>query len=108
MKMLFYIGALALYASSFATALERPLPKPSPDLPAWVALDSGERKELTLSLDGREESSSLTTKLKITGDFGTAGEAVLSMQLIPSPPKQPEGAATMTPGAAGLVNQSVK
>jgi len=51
-------------------------------LPGTVELLPDERKELTLTVDGREAKSKLVEKVRITGDFGRAGKPVLSLRVV--------------------------
>ena len=55
------------------------------DLPHHIELAPGERKELTLALDCRGGLTTPADTVRITGDFGSAGEAVLSLRLAPEP-----------------------
>ncbi|MCY3020875.1 MAG: hypothetical protein NTW87_17805 [Planctomycetota bacterium] len=69
------------------------------ELPEQVELAPGERKELALKLDCQQGSSALTQVVRINGDFGAMGEAMLSVRLMPQPPKLREGAVLAMPGA---------
>jgi hypothetical protein len=75
--------------------------------PGWVAgfpeqleLEPNERKELSLSVDCQAGSAALTEAVRIEGDFGAAGKAVLSLRLRPEPFKLRAGASLALPGAA--------
>jgi len=68
-------------------------------LPEQIELAPGERKELALSVDCREGSSALVEKLKVSGDFGPAGETVLALRLMAHPLTLREGAALKLTGA---------
>lgn len=69
------------------------------ELTGEVALEPGERKELALTVDCQAGASALVEKVRISGDFGAAGEAVLSLRLMPQPLKLREGAALKLSGA---------
>ncbi|MGD0091103.1 MAG: hypothetical protein ABSE73_14390 [Planctomycetota bacterium] len=69
------------------------------ELPEQLELAPGERKELALKLDCQAGSSAQIEVLKITGAFGAAGNAVLSLRLMPTPLKLREGAALKVPDA---------
>jgi hypothetical protein len=57
----------------------------SATLPRHIELSPGERKELALSLDCRAGLITPAGTVRITGDFGPAGEAVASFQVTPQP-----------------------
>jgi len=63
------------------------------EFPDKVELAPGERKELALKVDCQVGSSAQVETLKVTGAFGAAGSAVLSLRLKPEPLKLREGAA---------------
>ena len=47
------------------------------------------RKELRLELDGRNSLSQTAETVRITGDFGPAGQPVLSLRIVPEPKPSP-------------------
>lgn len=53
--------------------------------PDQVELAPQERKELGLTVNCRGTTAQLVEKLRIEGDFGSAGRAVLSMRVMPEP-----------------------
>jgi len=69
------------------------------ELPELIELAPGERKELALKVDCQAGSSARVEGLKITGAFGAAGNAILSLRLMPMPLKLREGAVLKVPDA---------
>jgi hypothetical protein len=53
-------------------------------LPATAAIAPGERKELELELACSAPTGSTEGTIRITGDFGAGGKAVLSVRFVPS------------------------
>lgn len=53
------------------------------ELPSEVEIAPGERKELALRLTGVSTNGVEAAAIRITGDFGSAGKPVLSLNLIP-------------------------
>jgi len=80
-------GAISIYAYNFSNKpIHGTLTVAAPEgwqakMPTTLDLKPGDRKELPL--DVTPEGSELKT-LKVTGDFGPAGRAVLSFRLIPN------------------------
>jgi hypothetical protein len=68
-------------------------------LPEQLEIEPGERKELGLSVDCQVGSAALTESLRIDGDFGAAGKAVLSLRLMPEPFRLKPGASLALKGA---------
>jgi hypothetical protein len=64
----------------------RPLVSPpwEAELPAEVEVAPGERKELALRLTGVSTNDVEDAAIRITGEFGVAGSAVLSLNLVPA------------------------
>ena len=61
------------------------MPEPwGAELPGEVAVAPGERKELTLRLTGITTNGLKTATVRITGDFGPAGQPVLSLRFVPA------------------------
>jgi hypothetical protein len=63
----------------------RPLVSPpwEAELPSVVEIAPGERKELALRLTGVSTNGVEAAAIRITGEFGVAGRAVLSLNLVP-------------------------
>jgi hypothetical protein len=68
-------------------------------LPPEIELAPSERKELTLTVDCRGALTTPADTLRIAGDFGAAGETVLSFRLAPQPFTLVKGTALPIPGA---------
>ena len=71
--------------------------------PSHVDLAPGERKELPLTVDSHSGSTALVETIRIQGDFGDAGEPVLSVRVTPTPFKLREGQAM---NLSSAMNQS--
>ena len=54
------------------------------ELPGDVDVAPGERKELALRLTGLSTNGLGCATIRITGEFGSAGQPVLSFRLVPS------------------------
>jgi len=54
-------------------------------VPARVELSPGERKELAVTVDTRGGTTTPSDTIRLRGNFGSAGEAVLSFRLAPQP-----------------------
>ena len=67
--------------------------------PADLELQPMERKELPVTVDCRAGPSKLVEKLRLTGDFGPAGQPVLAFRLMPEPNRLAVREATPIPGA---------
>ena len=68
-------------------------------LPKHVRLAPMERAELALVVDAGGAGVSPVETVRMTGDFGDAGRAVLSLRLLPSPNLAGAGATTPLPDA---------
>ncbi|MEY2429422.1 MAG: hypothetical protein QOJ40_2307 [Verrucomicrobiota bacterium] len=55
------------------------------ELPGHVELAAGERRELTLTLDCRGGMTTPADTVRISGNFGAAGEVILALRLSPEP-----------------------
>lgn len=71
--------------------------------PRIIELAAGERKELTLTVDSHAGSNALVETIRIQGEFGDAGQPVLSVRIVPTPFKLREGQSLNLPAA---INQT--
>ncbi len=63
-----------------------------------VELNPGDRKELPLTIGGKIGPAAIVQTVRITGDFGAAGRAVLSVRLYPDPLNLPMAGSPAVPG----------
>ncbi len=70
-------------------------------LPGEVELAPGDRKELALAIDCNKTAPNTAEKLRISGDFGSAGNPVLVVRVQPEPAAAPAAAAPI-PAASDL------
>jgi len=68
----------------FSAVLSQPW---SAEFPTEAEIAPGERKELTLRLTCLNPSDSRETDVRVTGDFGAAGQPVLALRFLPAPPQ---------------------
>jgi len=67
--------------------------------PGQVELAAGERKELALTVDSHSGATAPVETIGIQGEFGDAGQPVLSVRVTPTPFKLREGLALNLPSA---------
>jgi hypothetical protein len=65
--------------------------------PSQIELAPGERKELSLTVDSHSGSTAPVESIRIQGEFGDAGQPVLSVRVTPTPFKLREGQALNLP-----------
>jgi len=68
-------------------------------LPETVEIRPGDRQEVGLVVDCVKVPSGLVETVRMTGDFGEAGRAVLSLRLQPDPPSPPGESPAAIKGA---------
>jgi len=68
-------------------------------LPETVEIRPGDRREVGLVVDCVKVPSGLVETVRMTGDFGEAGRAVLSLRLQPEPPSPPGESPAAIKGA---------
>jgi len=68
-------------------------------LPGQVTVPAGEKADLELAIDAAAVAPSRTETIAVTGDFGPAGQAVLSLVVMPEPRTRPKGNAVTVPNA---------
>jgi hypothetical protein len=69
------------------------------ELPATVRVAPMGKADLALAVDCRGKAPALTETIRVTGDFGAAGRAMLSITVMPEPLRVEGAAALPVPGA---------
>jgi hypothetical protein len=72
------------------------------DLPRHIELAPDERKQLTLTLDCRGGLTTPADTVRLSGNFGAAGEAILALRLSPEPFTVVSGPSAPIPAAGDL------